>query len=106
MAFKITLSPASARPVTVNYATANGTATAGPDYQATQGQVSFGPGETEKTVEVVILGDDVNEENETVLVNLSNVCGRRPGGRRRPGLGHDRGQERPAVALDRRRAGA
>ena len=75
MTFKITLAPASARPVTVSYATANGTATAGPDYQATQGQVSFGPGETEKAVEVVILGDEVNEDNETVLLNLSNVAG-------------------------------
>ena len=35
----------------------------------------FGPGEAEKTIEVVILGDDVNEENETVLVNLSAVSG-------------------------------
>ena len=43
MTFKVTLSPASARPVTASYATANGTATAGPDYQAAQGQVSFGP---------------------------------------------------------------
>ena len=75
MTFKITLAPASARAVTVSYATANGTATAGPDYQATQGQVSFGPGETEKAVEVVILGDEVNEDNETVLLNLSNVAG-------------------------------
>jgi hypothetical protein len=61
--------------VTANFATANGTATAGADYEAAQGQVSFGPGETEKTIEVVILGDDVNEENETVLMNLSNVSG-------------------------------
>ncbi len=75
MTFKVTLSPASARPVTANYATANGTATAGSDYEAKSGQLSFAPGETEKTIEIVILGDDVNEENETVLVNLSDVAG-------------------------------
>jgi ribosomal protein L35AE/L33A len=75
MTFKVTLSPASARAVSVHYATANGTATAGPDYEAKEGDLSFAPGETEKTIDVVILGDDVNEENETVLVNLSNVAG-------------------------------
>lgn len=75
MTFKVTLSPASARPVAASYATANGTAGEGTDYEAKSGEVSFAPGETEKTVEIVVLGDDVNEENETVLLNLSNVAG-------------------------------
>ncbi len=75
MTFKVTLSPASARTVSANFGTANGTASAGSDYEAKQGSVTFGPGETEKTIELVILGDDVNEENETVLVNLADVAG-------------------------------
>ena len=75
MTFKVTLAPVSARPVALSYATANGTAAAGSDYEAKSGQLNFAPGETEKTVEITILGDDVNEENETVLVNLSNIAG-------------------------------
>ena len=75
MTFKITLLPVSDRPVAVNYATANGTATAGSDYTAAQGQVTFAEGETEKTVAVTVLGDDLNEENETVMLNLSGPSG-------------------------------
>jgi len=75
MTFKVTLAPASARTVGVAWATANGTATAGSDYTAASGTLTFAPGETEKSVAVPVLGDDVNEENETLLVNLSGATG-------------------------------
>jgi large repetitive protein len=75
MTFKITLSPASARTVNVAWATANGTATAGSDYTAASGTVAFAPFETEKSITIQVLGDNVNEENETVLVNLTGASG-------------------------------
>ena len=69
----VSLSAASGRPVTVNYATANGTATVGSDYTATAGTLTFQPGAaTTQTIAVVVLGDTTAEANETVLVNLSS----------------------------------
>jgi hypothetical protein len=56
--------------VTVNYATANGTATAGSDYQAKSGSVTFAPGETTKTITIVVNGDKTAESNETFFVDL------------------------------------
>ena len=53
--FTVTLTPASGRVVTVNYATANGTKTAGVDYTATSGTLSFAAGETTKQIVVPIL---------------------------------------------------
>ncbi|MFX5684743.1 Calx-beta domain-containing protein, partial [Acinetobacter baumannii] len=44
--FTVTLSNASTEPVTVHYASANGTATAGTDYNAVAGTITFAPGET------------------------------------------------------------
>lgn len=74
--FTVSLSPASASPVTVNYATANGTATAPGDYTAIAATVlTFSPGQTSKTVTVNVAGDKVVEPNETFFVNLSNATG-------------------------------
>jgi hypothetical protein len=53
--FTVTLSPASAQTVTVDYGTTDGTATAGSDYVSVSGQVSFQPGETSQPVTVVFL---------------------------------------------------
>jgi probable HAF family extracellular repeat protein len=72
-AFTVTLSSASSQPVTVAFGTANGTATAGDDYQAAAGTVTFAPGETTKTVSVAVNGDRVGEPNEAFLVNLSSA---------------------------------
>jgi hypothetical protein len=69
--FNVQLSQASSQPVTVKYATADGTATAGSDYTATSNTLSFAPGETKKTVSVSVKGDTVVEPNETFRVNLS-----------------------------------
>ena len=69
--FTLTLSAASGQTVTVNYATANGTATAGSDYVAKSGTVTFAAGTTTQTITVTINGDTTREANETFFVNLS-----------------------------------
>ena len=69
--FTVTLSAASASTVTVNYATANGTATAGSDYFATSGTLTFAPGALTQTITVNVIGDPTAEPNETFFVNLS-----------------------------------
>ena len=58
--------------MTVDYRTVDNTATAGEDYVATSGTLTFAPGETEKTVEVVVNGDDAAEDHEVVTLHLSN----------------------------------
>jgi hypothetical protein len=68
--FTVSLSTAYDQAVTVNYATVNGTATAGSDYQAKSGSVTFAPGETIKTITIVINGDRNRESNETFFVDL------------------------------------
>jgi hypothetical protein len=68
--FTVTLSTASAQTVSVNWATANGTASAGTDYTASGGTLTFAPGTVTRTVVVPVLGDTVNEGNETFFVNL------------------------------------
>ena len=71
--FPMELARASEAPVTVDYATADGTATAGKDYTATRGTVTFAPGRTRKTVEVRVLRDEEAEDAETVVLRLSNA---------------------------------
>ena len=58
--------------ITVNYATSNGTATAGQDYTATSGTLIFNNGETAKTFAVSITNDTLDETDETVNLTLSN----------------------------------
>jgi hypothetical protein len=58
---------------TVDYATANVTASAGTDYTAASGTLSFGPGVTSQTVSITIAGDTGNEDSETFNVTLSNA---------------------------------
>jgi hypothetical protein len=70
--FTVTLSATSAQTIAVAYATANGTATAGSDYQAANGTLTFVPGETSKTITVLVNGDRLPEPNETFFVNLSS----------------------------------
>ena len=69
--FTVTLSAASGLPVSVNYATSNGTATAGSDYTSTSGTLNFAAGVTTQTITVPILNDTVFEGTETFNVNLS-----------------------------------
>ncbi|HEX3148910.1 MAG TPA: Calx-beta domain-containing protein [Gemmataceae bacterium] len=70
--FTVTLSAPSGRTVCVNYATADGTATAGLDYLATSGTLKFLPGQTSKTVSVQVLADDITESPESFYLRLSN----------------------------------
>ncbi|HWT02319.1 MAG TPA: Calx-beta domain-containing protein [Pyrinomonadaceae bacterium] len=69
--FTVSLSGATSREVRVNYQTANGSAVAGSDYQTTQGQLVFSPGQTSKSVLVPVIGNTLSEPSETFLVNLS-----------------------------------
>ncbi|HKA05799.1 MAG TPA: Calx-beta domain-containing protein, partial [Gemmataceae bacterium] len=71
MVFTVTLSAPSTQPVTVNFATANGTAGAS-DYVSASDTLTFAPGETSKTITVQVIGDVLNEANETFFVNLSS----------------------------------
>ncbi len=67
----VSLATASALEVTVDYATADATATAGLDYSSDSGTVTFLPGETEQTVDVTILPDGKGEIDETFNLQLS-----------------------------------
>jgi hypothetical protein len=69
--FTVSLSPASAQAVTVNYATAGSSASSGTDFQAASGTLTFSAGQTSKTVTVLVNGDTANEPNEIFMVNLS-----------------------------------
>ena len=75
LAFAVTLDRAPSDTVTVDYATADGTATAGSDYTATSGTLTFAAGETGKTVSVPILDDAHDEGSETLTLTLSNPSG-------------------------------
>jgi hypothetical protein len=71
--FTVTLSAASINPVTVQYATADGTATvADNDYTPVSGMLTVSPGQTQQTITVLVNGDAVAEPNETFHVNLSS----------------------------------
>lgn len=71
--FTATLSAASGQTVTVNYATANGTATAGSDYTARSGALTFAPGQTTRTITVPVIGENSPEANETFTVGLNGA---------------------------------
>lgn len=71
--FTVSLSAASGQTVTVNYATADGTATAPADYTNTSGTLTFTPGQTTRTITVPVIGETVPEANETFFVNLSGA---------------------------------
>jgi hypothetical protein len=78
LTFTVSLDRAAPWPVTINYATSDGTATAGSDYTATGGTVTFAPGETSKTVTVNVTGDTTAEADETFTLNLSGATGATP----------------------------
>ena len=73
--FVVKLSPASGETVIVNYATSDGTATAGDDYTAKSGSLAFNAGDTTKTVQVSIIDDTVDDDNKTLTLTLSNPSG-------------------------------
>jgi Tol biopolymer transport system component len=71
--FTVALSTSSSQAVTVNYATADGTATAPADYQSISGLLTFNPGDITRTITVPINGDTLDEPSETFFVDLSNA---------------------------------
>jgi hypothetical protein len=71
--FKITLDQATTVPMSVHYATSNGTAIAGSDYNSASGTVTFAAGETVKTITVLVKGDLSHESDETFFVKLSSA---------------------------------
>ena len=72
LSFPVTLSAASARAISVNYTTSDGTATVPADVAAASGTLRFAPGETSKAVQVAVVGDTIYEPDETFAVALSN----------------------------------
>ena len=75
LAFPVTLSPASAQTVTVDWATEDATATAGEDYTASSGTLTFAPGQTGRTIAVTVLDDARDEGEETLTLRLRNAAG-------------------------------
>src|SRR5262249_45348219 len=73
--FTVRLSAASAQGASVSYATSNGTATAGSDYVATAGSLSFPPGAVTRTLSVAVKGDRAVDPDETFFVTLSSPVG-------------------------------
>jgi hypothetical protein len=74
-AFTVSLSAASSAPVTVNFATADGSASAPGDYTAQSGVLTFNAGETSKIVTVNVVADRTREWDEVFYVNVSSASG-------------------------------
>lgn len=73
LVFTVTRAGSTTGSLTINFATANGTAAAG-DYTATSGSLTFTSGQTTRTINVATAADNLtNESDETVLVNLSGA---------------------------------
>ena len=77
MDFVVALDAPATTSVTVDYATADGSATAGEDYVGRIGTLTFAAGEVRKTVSVPVLDDARNEDDETFTLTLSNPSGAR-----------------------------
>ena len=73
LVFTVSLDVGVDRELSAEYSTSDGTATAGEDYTATSGTVTFAPGETTQTISVPIIGDTNEEENETFSLNLEDA---------------------------------
>jgi hypothetical protein len=75
LSFTITLSQAATTAVTVHYATADGTAKAGTDYNGLLGTLTFAPGQTTQTITVPILADSSAAPSETFALALTSPSG-------------------------------
>ena len=72
LVFTISLSAVAGRDISVDWASANGTALAGSDYTATSGTVTISAGSTTETVTIVSIDDSLDESLETFNINLTN----------------------------------
>ena len=85
--FTVTLSAAYDQAVTMSFQTVNGSATtAGKDYVAKTGTLTFAPGETTKTITIVVTGDSTKESDEVFYLDLFGNSGNSLFGKKR-GLG-------------------
>jgi hypothetical protein len=73
--FVITLAAPQTHTITLHFATANGTATAGSDYTARSGTVTIPQGAVAKVITIPILGDTAHEADETLSITLTNPSG-------------------------------
>ncbi len=73
--FTVTRNGDTVQAVTVDFATADDTALAGSDYTSTSGTLSFGSGESIKTVSVAVAPETTIESDETFFLDLSNPTG-------------------------------
>lgn len=77
LTFTVSLARAGDQPVTVRYATSAGSATPGVDYTPVSGTLTFPPGTSSRTVSVPLLGDVLDEGDETLILTLSAPAGAR-----------------------------
>ncbi|MBI2477486.1 MAG: putative Ig domain-containing protein, partial [Planctomycetia bacterium] len=73
--FVVTLSSAGNQRVSIEYATAGGSATPGSDFRSRSGRLTFNAGETRKTITIPVIGDRRDEPDESFVVNLTNPTG-------------------------------
>lgn len=105
LTFTVSLSHAAVVTATVDYATSNLTAGAGVDYEPLSGTLNLLPGEVSATITVLVIGDEVDEADEQLLLTLSNPSGATllPGGEQALGTLVDdddgEGEEEEGAAL-------
>ncbi len=75
LTFTVSLSASYTSSISVNYATANGTANSSTDYYSRSGTLTFSAGQTSKTIVVPTRNDSILEPNEVFYVNLSGATG-------------------------------
>lgn len=75
LSFELRLTEPLQQTVTLAWQTEDGSAIAGEDYEAANGSVSFAPGEMQQSIDIVLLGDDVEETAESFSLLLSNASG-------------------------------
>ena len=73
--FFVTLSAPGSAEARVNYSTGDGTALDGVDYQSATGTLVFAPGETSKTVRVLVADNAVADGTRTFNLNLGSLTG-------------------------------
>ncbi|MFL6547035.1 MAG: Calx-beta domain-containing protein, partial [Candidatus Udaeobacter sp.] len=71
--FTVSLSSPSGKPISVVYGTADGTASSGSDYVAATGTITLSPGETNKTLAIIVNGDNEAEPDESFFINLKST---------------------------------
>ena len=73
MTFSASLSAASGKTVSADFATADGVATQPADYASASGTVTFTPGQTSRPIVVTVNGDTIDELDETLSIALSGL---------------------------------